>query len=117
VQATLEDQFSGPDQVRTTTPTLFCNPAEKVSPEGRFRIQDEDLHLACYEIHGKQKTEQFTFTVNNQFETDEYQSAAWEIICAPAAKEIPSANLTARETTLAWMAAATPFREPGRLRD
>src|SRR5436190_10454763 len=29
-RATLEDQFSGPDNVRITTPTLLCNPAEKV---------------------------------------------------------------------------------------
>jgi hypothetical protein len=118
VQATLEDQFSGPDEVRVTTPTLFCNPAEKVSPEGQFRIEDRQLHLACYEVHGKQATEQFTFTVHNQFETDEYQSAAWEIICAPAAKEIPSAsNLTAPQTILAWMTAAPPFRDPAGLRD
>lgn len=88
--ATLEDQFSGPDDVRVTTPTLFCNPAEKVHDGETFRIEDEDLHLACYEIHGKQKTEQFTIGVENQFETDMFQTAAWEILCAPAEKALPS---------------------------
>jgi hypothetical protein len=118
VQATLEDQFSGPDEVRVTTPTLFCNPAEKVSPAGRFRIEDRRLHLACYEVHGKQATEQFTFTVHNQFEDDEYQITSWEIFCAPAAKEIPSAaNLTAAQTILAWMATAPPLREPATSRE
>jgi hypothetical protein len=90
VRATLEDQFSGPDDVRVTTPTLFCNPAEKVHDGETFRIEDEELHLACYEIHGKQKTEQFTIGVENQFETDMFQTAAWEILCAPAEKALPS---------------------------
>ena len=90
VRATLEDRFSGPDDVRVTTPTLFCNPAEKVHDGETFRIEDEELHLACYEIHGKQKTEQFTIGVENQFETDMFQTAAWEILCAPAEKALPS---------------------------
>jgi hypothetical protein len=55
VRATLEDQFSGPDNVRITTPTLLCNPAEKVHGDERFRIEDRNLHLACYEVHGKQR--------------------------------------------------------------
>jgi hypothetical protein len=91
VRGTLQDQFSGPDNVRITTPTLFCNPAEKVHGGDTFPIEDEDLHLACYEIHGKQKTEQFRFGVENQFETDEFQIASWEILCAPAEKTLPSA--------------------------
>jgi hypothetical protein len=89
VRATLEDQFSGPDDVRVTTPTLFCNPAEKVHAGETFRIEDRNLHLACYEIHGKQKTQQFTIGVENQFETDVFQTAAWEILCAPAEKALP----------------------------
>jgi hypothetical protein len=89
VRATLEDQFSGPDNVRITTPTLLCNPAEKVHDNETFRIEDRNLHLACYEVHGKQKTEQFTFGAENQFETDEFQIASWEILCAPAEKTLP----------------------------
>jgi hypothetical protein len=89
VRATLEDQFSGPDVVRVTRPTLFCAPAEKVHGSETFEILDENLHLACYEIHGKQKTEQHTLTAQNQFETDQWQTAAWEILCAPAAKTLP----------------------------
>jgi hypothetical protein len=87
VRATLEDQFSGPDLVRVAKPTLFCNPAEKVHGAEEFPIEDEELHLACYEIHGKQKTQQFTVGVENQFETDTFQTAAWEILCAPAEKD------------------------------
>jgi hypothetical protein len=90
VRATLEDQFSGPDNVRITTPTLFCNPAEKVSDDGTFEIEDEDLHYACYEIHGKQKTQQFTIGAENQFEEDTWQTGPWEIICAPAEKTLPN---------------------------
>ncbi len=89
VRATLDDQFSGPDAVRVTTPTLFCNPAAKVHGDEEFPILDEELHLACYEIHGKQKTEQHMIGVENQFETDVFQTAAWEILCAPAEKALP----------------------------
>jgi hypothetical protein len=90
VRATLDDQFNGPDDVRVTTPTLFCNPAEKVHAGEVFPIEDEELHLACYEIHGKQKTEQFTVGVENQFETDTYQTGPWEILCAPSEKTLPA---------------------------
>jgi len=88
-RVTLDDQFGGPDTVRVTTPTLLCTPAEKVHAGETFRIEDRNLHLACYEIHGKQATEQFTFTAENQFETDQFQTAAWEILCAPAEKSLP----------------------------
>jgi hypothetical protein len=90
VSAILDDQFDGPDKVRITRPTLFCAPAEKVSTEGTFPILDEETHLACYEIHGKQKTQQFTVGVQNQFETDIWQTAAWEILCAPSTKALPT---------------------------
>jgi hypothetical protein len=90
VRATLDDQFSGPDNVRVTAPTLLCNPAEKMHAGERFPIEDKDLHLACYEIHGKQKTEQFTVGVENQFETDTFQTGPWEILCAPSEKTLPS---------------------------
>jgi len=89
VRATLDDQFSGPNNVRVTTPTLFCNPAEKVANGETFPILDEDLHLACYEIHGKQKTQQHTVGVENQFETDVFQTGPWEILCAPSEKTLP----------------------------
>jgi hypothetical protein len=88
-RATLEDQFGGPDAIRITTPTLLCTPVEKVHAGETFRIEDEELHYAGYEIHGKQKTEQFTFGVENQFEMDTYQSGPWEILCAPAEKALP----------------------------
>lgn len=89
-RVTLEDQFSGPNNVRVTTPTLFCAPAEKVHNGETFPIEDEELHYACYEIHGKQKTQQFTIGAANQFEEDEWQTGPWEILCAPASKELPT---------------------------
>jgi hypothetical protein len=89
VRATLDDQFNGPDNIRVTTPTLFCAPAEKVHNGVTFPIEDEETHLACYEIHGKQKTQQFTLTAENQFETDQWQTGPWEILCAPATKSLP----------------------------
>jgi hypothetical protein len=88
-RVTLDDQFNGPDLVRVTTPTLFCTPAEKVHNGETFPIEDEELHLACYEIHGKQKTQQFTLTAENQFEEDQWQTGPWEILCAPASKALP----------------------------
>jgi len=90
VRATLDDQFTGPDNVRVTTPALLCNPAEKVHAGDTFAIEDEDLHLACYEIGGKQKTQQFTVGVENQFETDMFQTGPWELLWAPSEKTLPA---------------------------
>jgi hypothetical protein len=89
VRAMLEDQFSIRD-VRVTTPTLLCAPAEKVHDGQTFPIEDEDLHLACYEIHDKQKVQQFTLAAENQFEEDTFQTGPFEILCAPAEKALPS---------------------------
>ena len=89
-RVTLDDQFNGPDNVRVTTPTLFCAPAEKVHGQDTFPIEDEELHYACYEIHGKQKTQQHTLGAANQFEEDEWQTGPWEILCAPAEKALPA---------------------------
>jgi hypothetical protein len=89
-RGTLDDQFNGPDNVRVTTPKLFCAPAEKVHNEVEFPILDEETHLACYEIHGKQKTQQFTVGALNQFEDDQWQTGPWEILCAPATKALPA---------------------------
>jgi len=90
VRATLEDQISGPSNVRVTTPTLMCTPAEKVHGDQTFPIEDDDLHLACYEIHGKQKTQQLLLGVENQFEEDTFQTGPFEILCAPAEKTLPT---------------------------
>ena len=89
VRATLDDQFATTN-VRVTKPTLFCAPAVKVHGEQTFAIEDEDLHLACYEIHGKQKVEQFMVGAENQFETDTFQTGPFEILCAPAEKTLPT---------------------------
>ena len=91
-RVTLDDQFNGPDDVRVTTPTLFCAPAEKVSTQGRFPILFPDLHFACYEIRGKQKTQQFTIGVANQFEEDTWQTGPWVILCAPSEKSLTAPN-------------------------
>jgi hypothetical protein len=89
VRAILEDQLTGPTNVRVTTPTLLCVPAEKMHAGQTFPIEDEDLHLACYEIRGKQKVQQFTLGVENQIEEDTFQTGPWEILCAPAEKALP----------------------------
>jgi hypothetical protein len=88
-RAVLDDQFTT-SNVRVTTPTLLCAPAEKVHAGETFPIEDEDLHLACYEIHGKQKVQQFTLTAENQFEEDTFQTGPFEILCAPAEKALPN---------------------------
>jgi hypothetical protein len=86
LRATLEDQFSGPDLVRVTTPRLFCNPVEKTVAGVTTPIEEEEVHLICYEIKGPQKTEATEFGAKNQFEEDEFTVTAWELLCVPAEK-------------------------------
>jgi hypothetical protein len=85
----LEDQFSDPerpDRVRVEELRLFCNPVEKTHDGETTRIQDEDVHLACYEIHGPQRAKPFEFGVEDQFEADRFQITSYELLCAPAEK-------------------------------
>jgi hypothetical protein len=82
---TLDDQF-GPDTVRVERPHRFCNPVEKVSAEGRFRIIEREVHLTCYEIFGPQKTIAQTFGVDNQFEMDVFTVTSHQLLCVPAEK-------------------------------
>jgi hypothetical protein len=82
---TLDDQF-GFDTVRVERPHRFCNPVEKVSEAGRFRIEERQVHLTCYEIFGPQATTAQTFGVLNQFETDVFTVTSFQLLCVPAAK-------------------------------
>jgi hypothetical protein len=82
---TLDDQF-GADTVRVERPHRFCNPVEKVSAEGRFRIIERAVHLTCYEIFGPQATDPQTFGVLNQFEDDVFTVTSFQLLCVPAAK-------------------------------
>jgi hypothetical protein len=82
---TLADQF-GTDTVRVERPHRFCNPVEKVSEAGRFRIEERAVHLTCYEIFGPQRTEATTFGVFNQFETDLFTVTSYQLLCVPSAK-------------------------------
>jgi hypothetical protein len=82
---TLDDQF-GTDTVRVERPHRFCNPVEKVSEAGRFRIIEREVHLTCYEIFGPQKTIAQTFGVLNQFETDDFTVTSHQLLCVPSAK-------------------------------
>jgi hypothetical protein len=82
---TLDDQF-GSDTVRVERPHRFCNPVEKVSAEGRFRIIEREVHLTCYEIFGPQKTVAQTFGVFNQFEEDFFTVTSHQLLCVPSAK-------------------------------
>jgi hypothetical protein len=82
---TLDDQF-GSDTVRVERPHRFCNPVEKVSEAGRFRIEEREVHLTCYEIFGPQRTEATTFGVFNQFETDFFTITSYQLLCVPSAK-------------------------------
>src|SRR5918995_885897 len=82
---TLDDQF-GSDTVRVERPHRFCNPVEKVSEAGRFRIEEREVHLTCYEIFRPQKTIAQTFGVFNQFETDDFTVTSYQLLCVPSAK-------------------------------
>jgi hypothetical protein len=50
----LHDQF-GTRQLVATKPKLFCNPVEKIMPDGiRYPIIYPETHLACYELQPPQ---------------------------------------------------------------
>ena len=86
----LDDQFNGPDRAKVGKPRYLCNPVEKVHGGTTFPIEDEDLHLTCYEITGRQATDPTTVAVETQFEEDMYQITAYELLCAPAEKTFPA---------------------------
>jgi hypothetical protein len=86
VSVTLEDQFSGPDTVRVEQPVLFCNSVVKIHAGARFRIEERQVHLTCYDIHGPQRTEATEFGVMNQLETDTFTVTSWELLCVPSEK-------------------------------
>jgi hypothetical protein len=90
VRATLADQFSGPDAVRVTTPTLLCNPAEKVREGQVFPIEDEDLHLACYEIHGKAENRAVHHRCGESVRDGHVPDRGLGDLCAPAEKTLAS---------------------------
>jgi hypothetical protein len=86
VSVTLEDQFSGPDTVRVEEPVLFCNPVVKIHAGARFRIEERQVHLTCYDIHGPQRTEATEFGITNQLETDTFTVTSFELLCVPSDK-------------------------------
>jgi hypothetical protein len=85
---TLQDQFSGqePEKVRVEEPRYFCNPVEKIHAGERFRIEERQVHLTCYEIHGPQKTVPTTFGMSNQLEEDTFTVTSYELLCVPSEK-------------------------------
>jgi hypothetical protein len=84
-RVTLEDQF-GTDTVRVERPHRFCNPVEKTFMDETFPIEEEEVHLTCYEIFAPQKTEAQTFGVFNQFEEDTFTITSFQLLCVPAEK-------------------------------
>jgi hypothetical protein len=86
MRVTLQDQF-GSDLVRVERPKLFCNPVEKTVAGVTFPIEEEEVHLTCYEIFAPQRTRATTFGVLNQFEEDVFKVTAFELLCVPAAKQ------------------------------
>jgi hypothetical protein len=84
---TLEDQFRGPDAVRVELPVYFCNPVEKTRVGSRpTRIEEREVHLTCYDLHGPQSTNPTKVDVFNQFETDTFTITSFELLCVPSAK-------------------------------
>jgi hypothetical protein len=84
-QVSLDDQF-GSNLVRVEQPSLFCNPVEKTRDGIVTPIEEEEVHLTCYEIKGPQRTRGVTFGVFNQFETDTFKVTAFELLCVPSEK-------------------------------
>jgi hypothetical protein len=85
---TLEDQFRR-DTLRVEQPVLFCNPVEKrfaPGPKGVAKIEEPEVHLTCYDLHGPQRTEATKVDIKNQFETDTFTITSFELLCVPSAK-------------------------------
>jgi hypothetical protein len=85
---TLADQFRT-DTLRVEQPVLFCNPVEKVRDGKITRIEERNVHLTCYDLHGSQRTEATRVTVSNQFEKDIFTITSFELLCVPSEKEAP----------------------------
>jgi hypothetical protein len=81
----LDDQFSASD-VRVQQPVYFCNPVTKTVGGVTTPIEEQQVHLTCYDIKGPQKTNAQEFNVFNQFETDLFTVTSWDILCVPSAK-------------------------------
>jgi hypothetical protein len=84
----LADQFRT-DTVRVEQPVLFCNPVTKVRDGKTTRIEERNVHLTCYDLHGPQRTEATRVTVSNQFEKDIFTITFFEPLCVPSEKETP----------------------------
>jgi hypothetical protein len=87
----LDDQFRTGDTVRVEQPVYFCNPVEKTRATGGrrdevTRIEEEEVHLTCYDIHAPQSTKARKVGVTNQLEKDVFTITAFELLCVPAAK-------------------------------
>jgi hypothetical protein len=85
-RVTLEDQF-GTNTVRVEEPKFFCNPVEKIHAGVTVPIEEEEVHLTCYEIKGPQRTKATEFDVFNQLEQDTFTVTAFELLCVPSEKE------------------------------
>jgi hypothetical protein len=84
----LADQFRT-DTGRVEQPVLFCNPVTKVRDGKTTRIEERNVHLTCYDLHGPQRTEATRVTVSNQFEKDIFTITFFEPLCVPSEKETP----------------------------
>jgi hypothetical protein len=82
---TLQDQFRT-DTVRVEQPVLFCNPVEKLVGGVRTRIEERNVHLTCYDLHGPQATTATKVSILNQFEQDVFTITSYELLCVPSEK-------------------------------
>ena len=81
----LDDQF-GVSDVRVAQPLYFCNPVTKTVDGEITPIEEEEVHLTCYDIKCPQKTTAQQFNVLNQFESDLFTITSWDILCVPSIK-------------------------------
>jgi hypothetical protein len=49
-------------------------------------IEEENVHLTCYDIKGPQKTKATESGVLNQFESDMFTITSWNLLCVPSEK-------------------------------
>jgi len=82
----MDDQW-GPHSNVALDPYCFCNPVEKVLPDGdTWPIVDAEAHLTCYWVNMIPASQQFYF--DDQFVRNGYRVAGWErLICFPSTKD------------------------------
>ncbi|MGX9461305.1 DUF7450 family protein [Shewanella sp. A14] len=82
----IEDQF-GKTRAVLGKPVLLCNPSNKIHNDKRYKIQNAQRHLVCYDFVKQNKVKKRNLLINNQFAPDELVNDQRELFCVPSSKK------------------------------